>query len=87
MWKRTDAAGAWYVIDTTTSSYNQVALALSLNTSDAEATEISMDVLSNGFKIRRAQGATPFGTGTNFVNGTYLYAAFAENPFKNALAR
>jgi hypothetical protein len=40
-----------------------------------------MDILSNGFKMR---------DGTAFDNGSgnvYIYAAFAENPFKYALAR
>jgi len=41
----------------------------------------NMDILSNGFKLR--------GTVDN-ANGngsSYIYMAFAENPFKNSLAR
>ena len=55
------------------------------NASDAEGTAANSicDFLSNGFKIR--------GTGAD-VNGTasgqtIIYMAFAENPFKNSLAR
>jgi hypothetical protein len=40
-----------------------------------------MDFLSNGFKFRTSDSAT------NASGGTYIYMAFAENPFKNALAR
>jgi len=37
--------------------------------------------LSNGFKVRNLGG------GWNASGGTYVYAAFSEHPFKNALAR
>jgi hypothetical protein len=40
-----------------------------------------MDILSNGFKNRSST------TLNNLNGGTYIYAAFAENPFKNANAR
>ena len=46
----------------------------------AESTAAT-DFLSNGFKPRTAQ------TLQNASGATYIYAAFAENPFKNALAR
>ena len=39
------------------------------------------DILSNGFKIRRT------GDAFNGSGGTYLFAAFAETPFKTATAR
>jgi hypothetical protein len=38
-------------------------------------------LLSNGFKHRSANDLG------NQVGGTYIYAAFAENPFKIARAR
>ena len=41
----------------------------------------SIDILSNGFKIRNA------GNSTNDTGRPYIYMAFAENPFKNANAR
>jgi hypothetical protein len=39
-----------------------------------------MDIVSNGFKSRSA-------TEYNASGGTYIYAAFAENPLKYANAR
>jgi hypothetical protein len=41
----------------------------------------NFDVVSNGFKLRNS------GTDYNTSTATYIYMAFAENPFKNALAR
>ena len=51
--------------------------------SDAEftATSQDFDALSNGFKIRNSSAAM------NASGGTYIYAAFASNPFKNSLAQ
>ena len=87
MIKRTDAANDWVMMDELRLGYNQVNTYLEANTSDAEATDgggsgsRSLDMLSNGFKLRETAAAT------NASGGTYIYAAFAENPFKNALAR
>ncbi len=39
------------------------------------------DFTSNGFKIRNSS------TLDNANGGTYIFAAFAENPFKYSLAR
>jgi len=85
MFKRTDVAANWLILDTSRNTYNVVDLMLEPNLSDAEATGLAgtnnWDALSNGFKVR--------GTGalTNASSGTYIYAAFAENPFKYSLAR
>jgi len=49
--------------------------------SNAESTNNSCDILSNGIKLRNTWA------GANASGGTYIYMAFAENPFKNALAR
>ena len=43
--------------------------------SDAEVTNNNFDILSNGFKNRLS------GTGTNRSGATFIYMAFAENPF------
>jgi hypothetical protein len=51
------------------------------NISNAEDTGRPVDFVSNGFKIRYSAGDP------NVSGGTYIYAAFAENPFKNSLAR
>jgi hypothetical protein len=77
--KRTDATEGWYIYDSIRSTYNAVALYLETNTSGAEGTYAAYDFLSNGYKLR--------GTTFNASGGTYIYAAFAEFPFKYALAR
>jgi hypothetical protein len=81
--KRTDAVASWEVIDTARDPYNASANYLYPNLSDAEvnAPSNTRDYLSNGFKIRHSGG------GSNASGGTYIYMAFAENPFKNANAR
>jgi hypothetical protein len=81
--KRTDAAGNdWAILDSSRSTYNLNNLSLSPSLSSAESsTAYFQDFLSNGYKIRDN------GTGQNANGGTYVYAAFAENPFKLALAR
>jgi len=76
--KRTDNAGAWHVFDNKRSGYNYANDVLQ---ADATAAELSgqtyqfVDLLSNGFKVRRAT------YGPNVSGGTYIYIAFAENPF------
>ena len=82
--KRTDASDNWYTFDSARSGYNYANDALSPNLSDAEYSGLTynfIDLLSNGFKMRDTYA------GRNASGGTYIYAAFAENPFKNALAR
>ena len=80
--KRSSAAGNnWLIYDSARDTYNVVAKDLYPNTSGAEASGTNMDFLSNGFKIRAA-GDTHNGSGS-----TYIYAAFAESPFKYSLAR
>jgi len=81
--KRSSAIEDWAIFDTGRNPSNLTNLLLSPNLSSAETTVTGnpIDILSNGFKIR--------GTG-NTVNGsgsTYIYAAFAENPFRYSLAR
>ena len=68
--------------DTSRDTYNVVGNELIANASDAETTgNASLDILSNGFKLRTT------GVGRNGSGNTFIYAAFAENPFQNALAR
>ena len=54
------------------------------NLSAVEGTHSSMgiDILSNGFKLK----ADPSGY-SNYNGWSYVYAAFAEHPFKTARAR
>jgi hypothetical protein len=82
MFKISSGAGNWFIRDTSRDTYNGVVNTLYPNLSDAEfASSSPIDYLSNGFKLRTASG------GINGSGETIIYAAFAENPFKNALAR
>jgi hypothetical protein len=75
------AGGGWYIYDTSRNTYNVMDKYLRPDATDAETTFIALDALSNGFKIRTT--STQF----NGSGSTYIYAAFAENPFKYANAR
>ena len=74
---------SWSVQDTSRSPYNVGSAVLLPNSSLAELTGTDfVDILSNGFKIRHSS------SGNNNNNGdTYIYMAFAENPFKFSNAR
>lgn len=77
-----DGAADWILEDTSRSPYNAASETLYPNSSGAEASGTNLiDFLSNGFKIRTASG------NLNSSANNYLYACFAENPFKNSLAR
>ena len=69
--------------DTSRNPYNSADNYLEANTSDAEAADVvpSLDILSNGFKIKTSN-VTWNGNGD-----TYIYCCWAENPFKYANAR
>ncbi len=67
--------------DSSRNTYNVVNLYLQANASTAEQTFASLDILSNGFKIRGAPADF------NATSSTQIYAAFAENPLKFSLAR
>ena len=79
--KRTDTTENWYIKDTLRPAYNVNDKVLYANHNYAEGTEMNLDILSNGFKARGTDG------GFNASGGTYIYAAFAESPFKYSLAR
>lgn len=82
--KRTDTTSNWNIFDTARNTANVTNLLLEANTTAADYTGVSdylIDALSNGFKLRGTGG------GVNGSGGTYIFAAFAEAPFKYALAR
>ena len=79
--KRTDTTSDWVIIDTSRAPYNAVSPYIVVNTTAAENNYTGWDLVSNGMKLRNTDA------GINANGGTYIYAAFAENPFKNALAR
>jgi len=81
MCKRTNTTGDWVINDTSRNPSNVMNLWLYPNVSDAETTFTFCDFVSNGFKIR----AGP--TALNNNGDSYIYMAFAESPFKFALAR
>ena len=86
MIKSASAVVEWITYDTARSTSNAQILRLYPNSSGSEtsASGYAIDTLSNGFKIRTDPN-TAYGTSAS--GETYIYAAFAENPFKLSLAR
>jgi hypothetical protein len=79
--KRSDSGNYWVMQDSSRSTFNVVDKYLAADDPLAEATsaQVNIDFLSNGFKVRST---------FDIINaGTYIYMAFAENPFKNSNAR
>jgi hypothetical protein len=82
MLKRTDAGDGWLIRDSIRNPYNVTNLALLANESTAEYVDTTLiDFTSNGFKFRHQNSLQ------NASGGTYIYMAFAENPFAYSLAR
>lgn len=90
--KNSDDVEQWYIMDSKRHTFNILTPPdgknLQPSTSNSEgqnsATTATIDFLSNGFRIRTgnpASGEISFGT------RKYVYAAFAESPFKYARAR
>jgi hypothetical protein len=74
--------GGWIMFDNSRDTYNVETRRLLAHSSNAEVTPgNNIDVLSNGWKERNSDGYS------NASGQTYIYMAFAENPFKNANAR
>ena len=73
------AGEAWNIVDNKRAyEYNPTGYFLYANTSGAEAGSVTyseMDLLSNGFCLRKAHGQY------NETGKQYIYMAFAENPF------
>ena len=84
IFKNTTVADDWQIQDTTRSPFNGVNSRLMPNSSAAENTNstwTSVDYLSNGFKQRYSDNIM------NASGKTYIFIAFAENPFKHTNAR
>ena len=83
MTKKTSATSNWIIKDNKrdASGGNVITTLFKANDTSAEETTASMyvDFLSNGFKLR--------GTSTTTNEGTIIYMAFAEQPFKYSNAR
>ena len=82
MIKCSSTTGNWIIWDSSRGTYNVIdSLRLYPNLSDAEGGGVDIDFVSNGFKFRNTNAAM------NGSGSTYIYMAFAENPFKYANAR
>jgi len=79
MFKRTDSTNDWLVFDHKRDTYNLTGNVLYANEAGAEQADAlhsgSLDLLSNGFKMRET------GNSGNGSGASYIYAAFAEQPF------
>ena len=80
--KRSDSTGDWRILDTARDPYNLSSHVLYPNDSGAEYTgQDYLNITASGFQLVNSAVAV------NASGGTYIYMAFAENPFKNSLAR
>ena len=89
MFKDSSTTSVWMIMDTARNTYNVLDDGLAPNNANAESTYSNIaqvDFLSNGFKIRAAD-AQQYWNNKTINSNIYIYAAFAENPFKNSLAR
>ena len=77
--KKSSAAGTnWGIIDNKrANSFNQISAMLNPNSSGSEGANNNCDFVSNGFKWRTNDG-------NSNASATYVYLAFAENPFVNS---
>ena len=74
----TNGTARWFIFDSTRDTYNAATASLYPDRADAEGSSHPIDFLSNGFKLREADSSGY----TNYSGSTYVYAAFAENPFQ-----
>jgi len=82
MTKNTNGTSAnWHIYDSKRNQYNVIGEQLYANLSNAGADATDLDFTSNGFKWRRDVA------GGNANGTTYIYMAFAEDPFKYSNAR
>jgi hypothetical protein len=80
--KDVSALSQWRTYDAARNPTNGAMLSLLTNSNAAEASENFLDLLASGFKLRAGTG-----NGVNDSGNTYIFAAFAECPFKTATAR
>jgi hypothetical protein len=77
MLKRTNTTSNWIIMDSKRNAFNEMESRLFPNLANAEQTQSTygLDFLSNGFKLRDTVSQS------NGSGSTYIYMAFAENPF------
>ena len=74
IFKQTSGGNHWYMFDNKRNPFNPKNIMLKADTNGAESTDLQVDFLSNGIKYVTNDH--------NNSNGqTYVYMAFAENPF------
>ena len=75
--KRTDTGGPWTIFDSARcpNNVNNAKLYPHLNNAEVTTTGDPIDFLSNGYKLRGS------GADCNVSGATYIFMAFAENPF------
>jgi hypothetical protein len=81
MYKHTATTVGWLIYDTERDAYNVMDSYLYASASDSEGTVVTLDAVSNGFKLRTSNSSL------NQNGYTYIYLAFAEQPFKYSNAR
>tara|TARA_B100002019_G_scaffold166562_1_gene143988 strand:+ start:569 stop:3520 length:2952 start_codon:yes stop_codon:yes gene_type:complete len=83
--KRADSgtSASWRMMDSERDPYNPAAHQMFVSDQDGntESSNYHMDMLSNGFKWRNSF------QGNNADNSRYIFAAWAENPFRSSRAR
>jgi hypothetical protein len=75
IYKKTSGTENWFIHDNKRQGFNPENELLFPDLSNAEGTVNRIDLLSNGFKATTSDG------GINGSGATYIYMAFAENPF------
>jgi len=76
IFKRSDGGSEnWLMYDNKRNTFNVVDKRLYPDANDSEDTGSHMDFVSNGIKLKTSTG------GLNSSGATYIYMAFAENPF------
>ena len=81
MVKNISAVNNWWLWDSARNTFNAMNDALVPNLAVAEQSPLPIDFVANGIKFRTNNGEM------NGNGNTYIYMAFAENPFKYANAR
>ena len=84
MIKRTNGTGQWFIMDNKRIGYNEANYRLLADATNEEYTGSSsnvIDIFSNGFKCKTTS------TNTNGSSDTYIYMAFAKQPFHLSNAR
>ena len=76
MYKRTNDVANWRILDHKREAFNVMGNEIYADLNNAAADDDQIDFLSNGFKLRNGSSV-----GQNGNDSTYVYMAFAEEPF------